>query len=260
MANQRDTDCKSEPFFVFDDDALQGLARQYQTEFAQAQPFPHLVVDDFLPTTVADRLLADFPGPESEMWLDWRKRNPRRQPKKLGVGHAKRLANCPPYIQHILGCFNSFPFLNFLQTLTGIDKLLPDPYFHGGGLHQILGGGRLDLHADFNALESLDLYRHLNVLFFLNKNWKPEYQGNLELWRSDLSQCEQSIAPIFNRLVVFRTNTRSFHGHPKPLVVPDQVTRKSLALYYYTAKPLPDEVYDNSVHWINLEAPDPEVE
>ena len=54
--------------------------------------------------------------------------------------------------------------LEFLETLTGIDGLVPDPYFAGGGLHQIVRGGFLKVHADFNWHPKLRLDRRLNML------------------------------------------------------------------------------------------------
>lgn len=71
----------------------------------------------------------------------------------------------------MLYSFSSYPFLRFLEELTGINKLLPDPYFFGGGIHQILHGGKLAVHTDFNHLEELDLYCRINALLLLNKNW-----------------------------------------------------------------------------------------
>jgi hypothetical protein len=116
-------------------------------------------------------------------------------------------------------------------------------------LHQILSGGKLAIHADSNVLAPSDVYRRINVLLYLNKNWKPEYCGNLELWDEALHGCVQSIAPLFNRLVIFGTNKKSFHGHPIPLNTPPEITRKSIALYYYTAKAAPDEAYDDQIDW-----------
>ncbi len=239
--------------FVFDIGDLEALATDLSPRFRAAEPFPHVVIDDFLPKAVAERVLEAFPPPSSEIWLDWRKRNTKNQPRKQGIGHARRLARCPAYVQHVLHCFNSFPFLNFLEKLTGIKKILPDPYFHGGGIHQILSGGRLDLHTDFNHLTELDLYRRLNALLFLNVDWQPSYGGELELWDKDLERCEVSVAPLFNRLVIFKTNKESFHGHPKPLNTPEGVTRKSLALYYYTSQPAPNELHDRTVGWVTRE-------
>ncbi len=235
--------------FVFHIDELEALAGMRRNDYLTGQPFPHVVIDDFLPVDYADRLLDVFPDQHSHVWLDWTKRDTVHQPGKQGIGHASRLAGVSPYLQNILQAFNSYPFLNFLEKLTGIPKLLPDAHFYGGGLHQILRGGKLVIHADANVLGPMDLYRRVNVLLYLNRNWQPEYHGHLELWDEQLQGCARSIPPIFNRLVVFNTNKKSFHGHPIPLNTPPEITRKSIALYYYTAKPAPDEAYDDRIDW-----------
>lgn len=235
--------------FAFKIRDLECLAEKHRANYIAADPFPHVVIDQFLPPEYADKTLEVFPGPESGIWLDWKRRDLDHHPGKQGIGHASRLDDVSPHLQNMLFAFNSYPFLNFLEKLTGIVKLLPDPYLHGGGVHQILSGGRLAIHTDFNDLQALDLYRRINVLFYLNKDWKPEYRGDLELWDEELKRCAQSIPPIFNRLVVFDTNKKSFHGHPAPLNTPEHITRKSLALYYYTAKPAPDRIYDGLTDW-----------
>ncbi len=118
--------------------------------------------------------------------------------------------------------------------MTGIEGLIADPHFEGGGLHQIERGGHLKVHADFNRHPHTQLDRRLNVLVYLNRDWQPEYGGALELWNRDMSRSEAQILPYFNRCVVFSTTSTSFHGHPEPLNCPEGRTRKSLALYYYT--------------------------
>jgi hypothetical protein len=129
---------------------------------------------------------------------------------------------------------NSSTFITFLEELTGIEGIIPDPHFAGGGLHQIETGGYLKVHVDFNRHERLKLDRRLNLLIYLNKNWKEEYGGCLELWDRDMTRCEKKILPIFNRFVLFSTTDFSYHGHPEPLACPEGWTRKSLALYYYS--------------------------
>jgi hypothetical protein len=240
--------------FNFDTSELESLAKGAHEKYLTATPFPYAAFDDFLTTKEANYILQDFPQPDSPIWLDWRQRDTVHQPKKQGIGHASRLEGVSPYILNVLAAFNSYPFLNFLEKLTGITKLLPDPYFHGGGLHQILSGGKLAVHTDFNQLDAINLYRRINVLFYLNKDWKDDYNGALELWNTDMTQCEASIMPLFNRLVVFNTNKKSFHGHPKPLNTPEHITRKSIALYYYTARPNEDEPYDVITDWQETES------
>jgi hypothetical protein len=118
--------------------------------------------------------------------------------------------------------------------LTGIQGLVPDPHLWGGGLHQILPGGKLAVHADFNKYPHFKLDRRLNVLVYLNRDWQEQWGGQLELWNRDMTRCEQRILPLFNRMVCFSTTDSSFHGHPDPLRCPADRTRRSLALYYYS--------------------------
>ncbi|MFM8411426.1 MAG: 2OG-Fe(II) oxygenase, partial [Alphaproteobacteria bacterium] len=109
-----------------------------------------------------------------------------------------------------------------------------DPWFDGGGLHETLPGGFLDVHADFNFHGAWFLDRRLNVLVYLNHGWREEWGGCLELWDRDLSRCVKKVVPAFNRTVIFATDDTSFHGHPEPVRCPPGTTRKSVAMYYYS--------------------------
>jgi hypothetical protein len=139
---------------------------------------------------------------------------------------------------------NSMTFLKFLSSVTGIDHLISDPGFEGGGLHQIVRGGKLGVHADFNKHREFGLDRRLNLLLYLNKDWREEYGGHLQLWNRDMTSCEAKVSPIFNRVMVFGTTDFTYHGHPDPLQCPDGMTRKSLALYYFSNGRPPEEVTD----------------
>jgi hypothetical protein len=125
--------------------------------------------------------------------------------------------------------------LAFLEGLSGIQGLLPDPYFEGGGFHEISAGGKLGIHADFRIHERLHLQRRINLLVYLNEHWQEEWNGRLELWDRKMTHCVEAIAPFANRCVIFNTDADSYHGHPDPLAVPSEVKRRSIALYYYTA-------------------------
>ena len=243
----------SESAHVLDAPKLEKLAERLSAGYARAEPFKHTVIDNFLPSKVALQLQRDFPPVESDIWIE---QHPARQPGKLGITHASRLRGMEPSIIHAIGQFNSFPFLNFLSELTGILKLLPDPYLHGGGPQQVVNGGKLDVHTDFTYLPNLDLYRRINVLYYLNTEWRPEFGGDLEFWTNAGSQPEhvRSIAPSFNRMVVFNTTSSTFHGHPKPLTVPEGITRKALAFYYYTAQPEESQQYTERTRWIRQRA------
>lgn len=144
--------------------------------------------------------------------------------------------------------------LQFFEKLTSIDGLIADPYFTGGGFHEVRTGGLLGVHSDFRINKSLHVERRINAIIYLNKDWQDSYGGNLELWDAGMTKCLKEIAPIFNRCVVFNTDNDSNHGHPEPLNSPEGLTRKSIALYYYTASLA---VYDNYVQHRTLYKPRP---
>ena len=213
--------------FSFDREELQELAAARQDEYAAGQPFPHVVVDDFLPDGILDEVLSEFPSPQEDAWWRFESDNER----KLATRDEGRMGDAT---RQLLAEFNSAAFVDFLEELTGINGLVPDPHFEGGGLHQIVRGGHLNVHVDFNRHPRTGLDRRLNALIYLNRDWEEEYGGALELWSRDQSRCEKRITPLFNRLVVFSTTEHSFHGHPEPLNCPEGRARKSMALYYYS--------------------------
>jgi Rps23 Pro-64 3,4-dihydroxylase Tpa1-like proline 4-hydroxylase len=206
---------------------LNGDPSQWHERYVTARPFPHIVIDNLFPDEVLETILADFPKPDE---IEWRRFDNATE-KKLGYWHESALK---PNLQLFLYEMNSAPVLQFLQKLTGIEGLISDPYYGGAGPHQILPGGFLKVHVDFNWHPLLKLDRRLNLLVYLNKDWKEEYGGHLELWDRGMARCEQRILPVFNRTVVFSTTDFSYHGHPTPLAVPEGMSRKSVSFYYYT--------------------------
>lgn len=195
-------------------------------QFSEAQPFEHIVIDNLFIPDALEEIVSKFPDPKEFKW--WAYSNPLE--KKLAFNDLTQLDPC----------FRSFfdfmngPFVDFLKKLTGLDNLIPDPGLNGGGLHQIMPGGKLDVHEDYNIHRGLKAFRKVNAIVYLNKDWKDEYEGHLQIWNGDMTKLEKTVLPIFNRLVVFRTDQGSNHGHPTPLACPEGMSRKSLAVYYYT--------------------------
>lgn len=212
-----------------DPDVLLPVADRYREQFATGDPFPHVVIDGLFDPKVVDSVEAEFPEPEDR--TDWI-RFKQDTSVKLAMPHDWKLG---PATRLFLNQLNCSAFMQFLERLTGLDGLIPDPHYEGGGLHQIERGGYLKVHADFNVYERLRLDRRLNALVYLNRGWQDEWGGHLELWDRSMSSARRKIAPEFNRLVVFATTDWSFHGHPEPLKTPTGVKRRSLATYYYSS-------------------------
>lgn len=227
MGSVHAVDKGSSTYFYFDPVVLRARAQELRASYMSADPFPHIVIDDFLPPEVLEPILEEFPGPKDIKWETFK--NPAEV--KLASNQEPLLGPCT---RHLLAQFNSQTMCEFLETLTGISGIIPDPWFWGGGLHQIQPGGFLKIHADFNKHKTLGIDRRLNLLLYLNKDWKEEYGGHLELWDKQMQHCVKRVLPVFNRVVVFSTNDDSYHGHPVPLTCPPDRCRRSMALYYYT--------------------------
>lgn len=197
------------------------LAEQFRT----ASPFPVLVLDDFLDLSTADALLAEFPGPDAM---------PKSRDYMFGdKRELSSVAEQGPVSRAFYDALLGEQFRSFLCALTG-KELFIDPAFHGGGFHQSGNGGYLDTHVDFN-IHPLhgDWLRTLNILLYLNKDWKPEYDGRL-LIKARPNDEPRAIEPLFNRGVIMVSDERAYHGFHR-MTLPPGVTRKSIATYAYEA-------------------------
>lgn len=208
-------------------EGLMELADSLRDGYAAADPFPHAVIDDLFEPAMLDEILAAFPSPDAPFWQRFRS----DRETKLALDREDMV---PLPIRLLLYTLNGATFLTFLERLTGINGLIPDPHWDGGGLHQIQSGGKLAIHADFNANNRTGLDRRLNLLLYLNKDWLESYGGALELWDRPMKACVKKVPPLFNRVVIFSTADHTWHGHPDPLTCPPDRTRRSLALYYYS--------------------------
>jgi Rps23 Pro-64 3,4-dihydroxylase Tpa1-like proline 4-hydroxylase len=206
---------------------MKDVTASANVEYLSARPYPHIVFDDFFDQGVLDQVLDEFPKPDA---IRWQRFDSAQEIKLASAAEA----SFGPATRLLMYHLNSMTFLEFLSNVTGIQNLIPDPGFEGGGLHQIVRGGKLGVHADFNKHRSFGLDRRLNLLIYLNKDWKEEYGGHLQLWDREMGQCQAKVLPIFNRVMVFGTTDFTFHGHPDPLQCPEGRTRKSLALYYFS--------------------------
>ena len=207
---------------------LQAVAAKYKEEYQNGKPFPNISFPNFFNEDYLSEILEEFPDLSKGNHIKY------QNPNEIKLA-SKGEYRFPEKTRRFMHLLNSQPFLEFLQELTGIEEvLLPDPYFEGGGFHQIKPGGLLKVHADFNKHSKTKLDRRINVLVYLNKDWKEEYGGHFELWNEDMTVCEKKILPHFNTMAIFSTTDFSYHGHPNPLTCPPDRSRKSLALYYFS--------------------------
>jgi hypothetical protein len=199
------------------------------SSFNKARPYRHIVIDNMFPDKLLDQLVTEIPSLTNDHWVH----EDDDHLQKYGLRSAVELGETGYQLTSFL---HSAGFLYFLSELTGIWQLLPDPYLQGSGYHMIPCGGKFDVHSDRNTAYGTGLTRRLSMIVYLNKNWKHEYGGQLELWNSDGTRQEAVVEPLFNRTIIFEIAGPNYHGVPKTVACPNGRSRNSFLVYYHTAE------------------------
>jgi hypothetical protein len=213
---------------VIDFAKLPALAQKLRPEWEKAEPFAHVVIDNFLPKDAAARVARGFDD-TSEGWVFHNHYNERK------YCHSKK-QHMHPTMLELFADLESPQWLKFLEDLTGIKKLLADETLDGSsGLHKSLSGCYLNIHRESVGHNGhADWKRQINLLLYLTEDWQKDWDGELVLIDHKTNDVAKEITPFFNRMVLFHTNPIAFHGNPKKLKCPEGVVRKSLAAYYFT--------------------------
>jgi 2OG-Fe(II) oxygenase superfamily len=227
-----------ELLYSMNKERLNRIAENHRAKYLANAPFPNMAFDGLFPEAIVRAVEKEIPennfdengcykgAPRNKCYLH------DKSFKKTGLAQDDLMG---PYTRVFMAVLKSANFVGFLERLTGIEHIVPDPRFYGSGVHVIAKDGYLGVHADFNWNPGLALHRRVNCFVFLNPDWDEEWGGHLEFWNKEMDQCHQRIAPHMGRFAVFSTTDFTYHGHPNPLATPDDRARRSMALYYYTA-------------------------
>ena len=200
--------------------------RSLQTEYQNAKPYPHLVLDNVFSPAALEGILAEMPDWNSEIMVHQREDYLTKASLRSAVDMGDRTFD-------FVSAIHSAPFLYLISQITGVDALLPDPYMTGAGLTIVPEGGRFDIHADRNTDHYCGLKRRLVMLIYLNKDWSPALGGQLELWDSAATACQKAVTPEFNRVVLFQVDDTNLHA-VRPVSKGSGRVRRSLTVYYHT--------------------------
>jgi len=207
--------------------------RALQSQFLSAEPFNHVVIDDFFLPEVAEKLVAEFPAYDAEGIWNAHYNNPIEN--KKACNHWDKF---PRYTYSAFHYLCSFEFENVVAQVTGNPGVQSDVGSHGGGWHAHTTSGKLNVHLDYSIHPKLQLQRHYNLIVYITPDWNPEWGGGLELWDhaedGTPNRLHVTVENRFNRAVLFDTTQQSWHGLPKDLNCPADVMRQSMAVYYVT--------------------------
>jgi len=203
--------------------------KSLSANYRSAKPYPHLVFDNLFSEDLLDRVVQEMLPPGETNWL-------RHDDDHIKQFNLRSAVDLGPAGRQLVALLHSATFLYFLSEITGIWELLPDPYLQGAGYHLIPRGGKFDVHVDRNTAYSTGLIRRLSLLIYLNRDWKHEYGGQLELWSKDGKRCEVIIEPTFNRAAIFEITDDNYHGVPSVVACPEGRSRNCFVAYYHTVQ------------------------
>lgn len=218
---------------------------QLNQEFCSAEPKPYVVIDNFLPIELAKSLEQECETIPSEYWSKFTR-------------HGSYMEECinmlvAPVGDAFVGQMHSQPMMHWLTELTGIEKMIPDPYLVGAAYSRSYRDCSLKIHTDFNWNESIRCYRKLSFIIYLNEDWQEEWGGHLEFKDQNNDKTIARIAPMFNRAVIWQHDELGFHGFPDPLQCPEHKSRNTFRLFFYASNSEIDEknLPHRSLYWFD---------
>jgi len=211
--------------FAFDPVALRAQAVDSREQYLNAQPWPHAVVQNLIPHSLIAAAAEECAEVGDRLLLTTAGRNQIKQEAASGLG---------PVTTRLLAELEGPVFQEFLETVTGVRGLQPDPTHALAGMHRTPVGGFTLVHRDFRRHPITNLHHRVNVLLYLNPEWHHDWGGFLELWPPDMKQVGRRIAPRGNTIVLWETHDQTLHGLPDPVACPSQMSRLSLASYWYS--------------------------
>jgi len=178
---------------------------QLKQQFFNKHPFKvarHFALDKLLPQELAEKIYAEFA--------------PLKQMRTLNSsGECKlkfmQLKNTSPLLQDLTFAIQDPKVVAAIEQITEIKDQQPDPKPAAGGVTMMPKGGFINPHLDNSHDVAKNLYRTVNLLYYVSPDWKEENGGNFELW-DELVERAIVVPSLFNRLVVMETTPTSWHA------------------------------------------------
>lgn len=213
-------------------------------KFLSSPPFPNIFLRDFLPIEDAYTLNKECNLIPLDQWKKFTRKG----------SHMVEYNNLNHMTQgsQMVNVLNSSPFIKYLEELTGIPSLLPDPHLIGAGYSRSFRGDSLKVHTDFNWNEELKLHRALSLIIYITPGWEKEWGGGLSFYNKELNQ-EYKVDCLFNTALIWKYDKYGYHGYKEPITCPEGISRNTLRLFYYVSdsQHKKDDPPHRSLYWRN---------
>lgn len=217
--------------------------KDYAVDYQQGTPIPWLYFDDFLPDDLLKKIQEEISNIPRHLFNKFT----RNDSFMLECNNLKYA----PYTRELTINFNSSEFITWIENITGLQKLIPDPHLIGAGIMECHTGHSLQLHTDYNWNEQLHLNRAINMILYLSDDWNPDWGGNLEFWDFECKTILHKVEPRANRLIIWNYNEQLVHGHPTPMSCPEDVKRIGLRIFYFQSNSKPINPPHRSLYWFD---------
>lgn len=201
---------------------FKALKNNFETK---KESIPYFYVDDLLPEELTNKLFKHFPKANEMMH-----KKSFRENKYVGF----KMNEYNPILEECIYAFHDPKIVNLISQIFNLKNVVPDANLYAGGLSAMGKNQFLNPHLDNSHDKDRNLWRVLNLLFYVTPSWEEDYGGNLELWPNGLENKPITIHSKFNRLVVMATHQNSLHS-----VSPVQFEgyRCCLSNYYFSKHP-----------------------
>lgn len=231
-------------------------AAAHAESFRAAQPFRHVVIDDFFEPSFCRAISEQFPAFEDEAAIN-------ENEEIGGKATQERVRALGPAYKALDDLVQSESFRELVSRISGIPELQYDPYYFGGGTHENRHGQDLDPHIDFNYHPISGQHRRLNLIVYLNEEWDDDWGGSIQLHRDPYREPSDdeivTVTPLMNRCVMFETTEHSWHGFRRIDLPEDKrhLSRRSFALYFYTEdRPARETADEHSTVYVERHLPE----
>ena len=198
-----------------------------KNDFSLSKPFPHIELNNFWNNELLEKCFSEIKD-----YKHWDGEKNFFAAKKRLYSSNRKLY--PENVKKVFNVLCSIKFINWLESFTNEKELVADDNLTASGISSVGRGGFLKIHCDPNWNPKMKLYLRIIIIVYLNKDWKDEWGGHLELWDEEMNSCKKKIKPDFNKMLIFSNNGKNYHGHPDPLNIPENMRRNNLIMYYYS--------------------------